>query len=110
MSGPDKVFAITNALIATAEAQGIKADVSITTAVALDVAQAAYPATIASFESGLIPLAAAITSRGGLQSCPRWWSMASRLPLISRRRPRNGPARAPAGRPAAQLPLGAWAF
>ena len=68
MSGPDKVFAITKALIATAESQGIKADVSIVTAVALDVAQAAYRATITNLESGLVALAAAITSAGGLKT------------------------------------------
>jgi hypothetical protein len=68
MSGPDKVFAITKALIATAESQGIKADVSIITAVALDVAQAAYRATLTNFESGLVALASAITSAGGLKT------------------------------------------
>ncbi len=68
MSGPDKVFAITKALIATAESQGIKADVSIITAVALDVAQAAYRTTLTNFESGLVALASAITSAGGLKT------------------------------------------
>ena len=68
MTGAQKVFAITNALVATAESQGIKADVSIVTAVALDVAQAAYRATITNLESGLVALAAAITSAGGLKT------------------------------------------
>jgi hypothetical protein len=67
MTGAQKVFAITNALVATAEAQGIKADVSIITAVALDVAQAAYRATLKNLESGLVALASAITSAGGLK-------------------------------------------
>jgi len=68
MTGAQKVFAITNALVATAESQGIKADVSIITAVALDVAQAAYRATLTNFESGLVALASAITSAGGLKT------------------------------------------
>jgi hypothetical protein len=42
MTGPQKVFAITLALVATAIEQGIKADEAILTAVALDLAQAAY--------------------------------------------------------------------
>ncbi|MDH7640528.1 hypothetical protein [Sphingomonas oryzagri] len=67
MSGPDKVFAITKALIATAEAQGIKADINIIGAVALDVAQAAYRATLPNLESGLVALASAIESAGGLK-------------------------------------------
>ena len=67
MSGPDKVFAITKALVATAEAQGTKADVSIITAVAVDVAQAAYRATLTNLESGLIALASSIESAGGLK-------------------------------------------
>jgi hypothetical protein len=67
MSGPDKVFAITKALIATAEAQGVKADINIIGAVALDVAQAAYRATLANLESGLIALASSIESAGGLK-------------------------------------------
>ena len=67
MSGPDKVFAIVKALVATAEAQGIKADVNIITAVAVDVAQAAYRATLTNLECGLIALASSIESAGGLK-------------------------------------------
>ena len=68
MTGAQKVFAITNALVATAAAQGIKADVSIITAVALDVAQAAYRKTLTNFESGLVALASSITSAGGFKT------------------------------------------
>lgn len=67
MSGPDKVFAITRALIATAEAQGIKADLNIIGAVALDVAQAAFRATLPNLESGLVALASSIQTAGGLK-------------------------------------------
>lgn len=67
MTGSQKVFAIVDALVATAAAQGIKADVAIIEAVALDVAQAAYRATLTNLESGLVALAASITSAGGLK-------------------------------------------
>ncbi|WBO21991.1 hypothetical protein [Sphingomonas abietis] len=67
MTGSQKVFAIVDALVATAVAQGIKADVAIIEAVALDVAQAAYRATLKNLESGLVALAASITSAGGLK-------------------------------------------
>jgi hypothetical protein len=67
MSGPEKVFAITKALIATAEAQGIKADAEIIGAIALDVAQAAYRKTLTNLESGLVALASEISSAGGLK-------------------------------------------
>lgn len=68
MTGSQKVFAIVDALVATAAAQGIKADAQIIEAVALDVAQAAYRATLTNLESGLIALASSITASGGLKT------------------------------------------
>jgi hypothetical protein len=67
MSGPDKVFAIVKALVATGEAQGIKADIDSIGAVALDVAQAAYRTTLLNLGSGLIALASLIESAGGIK-------------------------------------------
>lgn len=62
MSGPDKVFAIVKALVATAERDGLKGDVQIFGAAVLDVAQAAYRASIPNIEADIVALAASLTT------------------------------------------------
>jgi hypothetical protein len=55
-------FAIARALVETAEAKGIKADADILFAVLLDVAQAAYRATLPNFDSAIVAVAAAFST------------------------------------------------
>lgn len=62
MSGADKIWAIAKALVETAEAKGIKADADILFAVLLDVAQAAYRASLPNFETAIVAVAAAFSS------------------------------------------------
>lgn len=62
LTGAEKVFAIAKALVETARAKGIKADEDLLFAVLLDVAQAAYRATLPNIESGLVALAAAFSA------------------------------------------------
>ena len=62
MSGPDKVFAIVKALVATAEANGFKGDLKVFGDVAVDIAQAAYRASEPTFGSDIVALASALTA------------------------------------------------
>ncbi len=62
MSGPNKVFAITKALVAAAQRDGFKGDLKILGDVALDVAQAAYRAIEPNIGSDTIALASALTA------------------------------------------------
>lgn len=62
MSGADKIWAITKALVETAETKGVKADADILFAVLLDVAQAAYRASLPNFETAIVAVAAAFSS------------------------------------------------
>ena len=62
MSGADKVWAITKALVETAIAKGVKADADVLFSVLLDVAQAAYRASEPNFENAIVGLAAAFSS------------------------------------------------
>ena len=61
MTGMQKVFAISNAMIEEAKSQGFKGDVKILEAVALDVAQAAYRKSIEpEIAAGITAIAAAL--------------------------------------------------
>jgi len=62
MSGPDKVFAIVKALVATAEADGFKGDLTVLGDVMVDLAQAAYRASEPTFGSDIVALASALTA------------------------------------------------
>lgn len=62
MSGPDKVFAIVKALLATAEKDGFKGDLKILGDVCVDIAQAAYRASEPTFGSDIVALASALTA------------------------------------------------
>jgi hypothetical protein len=62
MSGPDKVFAITKAIVETHVAAGFKGDVQILEAVALDVAQTAYRASLSNFGAAIVALAAGFST------------------------------------------------
>ena len=62
MTGPAKVFAIAQALVETAVANGIKGDEKILFAVALDVAQAAYRSIVPNIETDIVALASAFTA------------------------------------------------
>jgi hypothetical protein len=62
MSGPEKVFALTKALVATAERDGFKGDLKILGDVLLDVAQAAYRASEPGFEAAIVALAGELTA------------------------------------------------
>lgn len=62
MSGPDKIFAITKAIVATAKADGFSGDLKVLERVALDVAQSAFRAAQPTIEADVIALAAALTS------------------------------------------------
>lgn len=62
MSGPDKVFAIAKALVATAQRDGFKGDVSLLGTVVLDVAQAAYRKTLPTIGTDIVALAHELSS------------------------------------------------
>ena len=62
MSGADKVFAIKDAMVEAAKAQGFKGDVKLLGTVLLDVAQAAYRKVEPEIGNGIIALAAALTA------------------------------------------------
>ena len=62
MTGEQKLFAIGDAIVATALRDGIKADAKILKDVALDVAQAAYRSIEPNIGSDIIALAAAISA------------------------------------------------
>ena len=62
MSGPDKVFAIVKALVATAQKDGFKGDLKVLGDVAVDIAQAAYRAAEPNFASDIVALASALTA------------------------------------------------
>jgi ribonuclease PH len=62
MSGAEKVFAIARALVQTATEKGVKADADILFTVLLDVAQAAYRASLPNIEGAIVALAAAFTT------------------------------------------------
>jgi hypothetical protein len=62
MSGPQKVFAIVDALVATAGKDGFKGDLKVLGTVAVDIAQAAYRAAEPSFSSDIVALASALTA------------------------------------------------
>ncbi len=62
MSGPDKVFAITKAMVEASKAQGFAGDLKILEDVALDVAQAAYRASEPGISAGIVALGATLTT------------------------------------------------
>ena len=62
MSGPDKIFAITKAIVATARQDGFAGDVMLLETVALDVAQSAYRASEPNIGAAIVALAHALTS------------------------------------------------
>lgn len=62
MSGPDKVFAITKALVATAQRDGFKGDVKVLGDVCLDIAQAAYRASEPNIGAAIVALASALSA------------------------------------------------
>lgn len=62
MSGPEKVFAITKAIIATTVRDGFKGDLKILGDVALDVAQAAYRKAEPNFETAIVALATSLSA------------------------------------------------
>jgi len=62
LTGAEKIFAITKALVETAIDKGVKADADLLFAVLLDVAQAAYRATLPNFTNDIVALAAAFSS------------------------------------------------
>lgn len=59
MTGPEKVFAITERLVATAVSQGFKGDLKVLGDVALPIAQAAYLKTVSTIGADIIALASA---------------------------------------------------
>lgn len=62
LSGPEKVFAINKALVATALRDGFKGDAKILGHVTLDIAQAAYRKTEPNIDSDIVALATSLTA------------------------------------------------
>ena len=62
MTGPEKVFAITKAMVDAAKAQGFKGDLKILGDVALDVAQAAYRKAEPEIGAGIVALGTALSA------------------------------------------------
>ncbi len=62
MSGPDKVFTIMKALVATAQRDGFKGDLRVLGTVALDIAQAAYRASEPTLAADIVALASSLAA------------------------------------------------
>ena len=62
MTGAEKIFAVTTALVQTAISKGIKADEDVLFSVLLDVAQAAYRATVPTIAADIVALASTLTA------------------------------------------------
>ncbi|WP_242140887.1 hypothetical protein [Sphingomonas sp. TREG-RG-20F-R18-01] len=62
MSGPDKVFAITKALVATAQRDGFKGDLTVLGHVAVDIAQSAFRSIEPNIGADIVALASALTA------------------------------------------------
>lgn len=62
MTGPEKVFAIKDAIVATAKRDGFKGDLRVFGHVVLDVAQAAFRAAEKDFGSDIMTLATSLSS------------------------------------------------
>ncbi|WP_174286526.1 hypothetical protein [Sphingomonas bacterium] len=60
LSGPEKVFYIAKALVATAKAQGFKGDEALLETVTLDLAQTAYRNSLPTIEADAVSLLAAL--------------------------------------------------
>ena len=62
MTGAEKIFSIGKALVQTAIDKGVKADADVLFAVLLDVAQAAYRATLPNIETEIVAIASAFSA------------------------------------------------